>query len=74
MGNGWIKLHRKLLEWEWYDDSNAFRLFIHCLLKSNHEERQWRGIVINRGEFVTSQESLSKELKLSEKMGKMIDV
>ena len=65
MMEGWIKLHRKLLEWEWYDDANVFRLFVHCVLKANHAEKNWRGIIIKTGEFVTSTDKLSSELRLS---------
>ena len=28
---GWIKLHRSLLEWEWYDDVNTKCLWI-CII------------------------------------------
>lgn len=62
---GWIKLHRGLLEWEWYDEPNVFRLFLHCILKANHSDKSWRGSVIKRGEFVTSLQNLSNETKLS---------
>ena len=62
---GWISLHRKLVEWEWYSDANTMRLFVHCLLKANHVDKKWRGIDIYRGQFLTSIESLSRELRLS---------
>lgn len=62
---GFLYLHRKLAEWEWYDDANTMRLFIHCLIFANYKEKQWRGICINRGQFVTSQSKLAQELKLS---------
>lgn len=65
MNNGWIKLHRKLLEWEWYDDANTFRLFIHCLLKANHTPKKWRGENIDKGQFITSLSNLSHETGLS---------
>jgi hypothetical protein len=64
---GWIKLHRGLLDWEWYDDPKVFRLFIHCLLKANYEDKDWRGTKIFRGSFVTSLQKLSCETKLSVK-------
>ncbi len=67
MSNGWISLHRKLLDWEWYDDPNTMRLFIHCLLRANFEATKWRGIDIERGQFITSYSSLASELKLSPK-------
>lgn len=65
--NGFITLHRKFLEWEWYDDANTMRLFVHCLLKANWKERKWRGEVIPRGSFITSLGKLSEELHLTRK-------
>jgi len=67
MSSGWISLHRKLLDWEWYDDPNTMRLFIHCLLRANFESTKWRGHDIERGQFITSYATLSSELKLSPK-------
>jgi len=65
--DGWIKLHRQMCSWEWYDDANVFRLFIHLLLNANHEDIIWRGVEIKRGQKFTSVKHLSEELKLSEK-------
>lgn len=64
---GWIKLHRSMLDWEWYDDFNTCRLFVHCLLKANHKEKKWKGISIPRGSFFTSLDSLSNETGLSKR-------
>ena len=63
--NGWITLHRKITEWEWYTDINTCHLFIYCLLKANHKTKNWRGIKINRGTFITSLDTISKETGLS---------
>ena len=62
---GWIKLHRKLLEWEWYDEPNTFRLFMHCLLKANHKDNNYRGQLVKAGSFLTSRDLLAKETGLS---------
>ena len=62
---GWIKFHRKFIKWEWYDDINTSRLFIHCLLRANHRNKKWRGIIIKKGQFITSLSKLSKETGLS---------
>lgn len=62
---GWISLHRKFTEWEWYQDLNVKSLFIHCLLKANFKDKEWRGILIKRGQFFTSLNNLSHELNLS---------
>jgi len=63
--DGWISLHRKMLEWEWYTDANVCRTFIHCLLKANYKTKKWRGITIKRGSFITSIKNLSHETGLS---------
>lgn len=60
--NGFIIINRKMLEWEWYQDTNTKTLFIHCLLKANWKNSKFQGIEIPRGSFVTSLQSLSEEL------------
>lgn len=65
MNNGWIKTHRKITEWEWYQDSNVFRVFFHLLLTANHEAKKWRGIEVKRGQKITSYQHLAEELGLS---------
>jgi len=62
---GYIKLHRKIIEWEWYDDMNTKCLFLHILFKANHKDKKWRGNIIKRGSFITSLENLSKEVGLT---------
>lgn len=64
---GFIALHRKILEWEWYDDMNVCRLFIHCLLKANYTDKEWRGVVVRRGTFISTYDKLSQETGLSVK-------
>tara|TARA_R110002153_G_scaffold238168_4_gene392461 strand:- start:14066 stop:14767 length:702 start_codon:yes stop_codon:yes gene_type:complete len=65
MSSGWIKLHRQLLEWEWYDDTNTKCLFLHCLLRANHSDTEWRGHKIKRGQFLTSVDTLTRETGLT---------
>jgi hypothetical protein len=66
MSHGWIKLHRSLLDWEWYTDQNTSRLFIHLLLRANHKDKKWRGISIQKGQLLTGRKALAKETGLSE--------
>ena len=63
--SGWIKLHRQILEWEWYSDNNCFRLFLHLLLKANHKEKRFKGIELKVGSIVTSRDLLARETGLS---------
>ncbi|MEE9351689.1 MAG: hypothetical protein V3U78_05470 [Thiotrichaceae bacterium] len=67
MDNGWIKLHRSFLNWEWYDSQNTSRLFIHCLLKANHKDGKHQGDIVPRGTFLTSLDILSQQTGLSVK-------
>jgi len=59
--SGFIKLHRKIIEWEWYDDINTKCLFLHLLLTCNFEDKKWRGIDIKRGQIVTGRNRLAEE-------------
>ena len=63
--NGFVKLHRSLLKWEWYDDPNTMRLFVHLLLTVSIETSKWHGETIKRGERIVSYPALSKELHIS---------
>ncbi len=63
--NGWIKIHRKLLEWEWADEPNMVALWIHLLLNANLTDKKYRGKTIPRGSFKTSLNELSAETGLS---------
>jgi DNA replication protein DnaD len=63
---GWIKLHRKFLKWEWYSDSEMVHLFLHLLLKANHAPKKWKGITIEKGQVLTGRKVLSREINMSE--------
>lgn len=62
---GWTKLHRRFLKWEWYDKSEMVHLFIHLLLSANHEDGKWRGIPVKRGQLITGLNTLKKETGIS---------
>ena len=63
--SGFIKLDRKILDWEWWDDITTFRLFMTILLMANWEDKKWKGKTIKRGQLWTSLPSLSKKARLS---------
>jgi DnaD/phage-associated family protein len=63
--NGHIKLHRSLLNWEWYSDLNTRVLFIHLLLVANWRPERWQGVMVERGQRATSYASLANETGLS---------
>lgn len=63
--SGWLKLHRKIDQWEWYADTNVFRVFMHLLIKANHKDGRFMGQPVPKGSVVTGREALSKETSLS---------
>jgi len=64
--NGWIKLHRKFLKWEWMTKPDMVVVFLYLLLSANSEDGQWQGITIKRGQVITGRKIMSKNLKISE--------
>ena len=58
--NGYIKLYRSFLNWEWHDNEYMLTVFIHCLMLANWKDKRWHGQVIERGSFITSYEKLAK--------------
>lgn len=60
-----MKLHRAILQWEWYRDQNTKCLFIHILLKACFDKCNHKGIDLSRGQVVSSLSKLSEETALS---------
>lgn len=65
MDEGYIKIHRKLINWEWYSNKNDRLVWLHCLLKANWNNGYFEGKEIPRGSFVTSYKNLAKEIGIS---------
>jgi len=61
----YVKISRKILEWEWYTDINTKVLFLHILLKANWKQGRFQGTEVPRGSFVTSQQNLALETGLT---------
>jgi len=66
MGNGWIKLHRKFVKWEWFHNSEMVHLFLYLVLSANHEPGRWQGQDIARGQLVTGRFTLSENTGISQ--------
>lgn len=63
---GWIKLHRKMLDWEWYSDVPTKLVFMHLLLIVNREATTYRGKSIPKGGKVIGRKKISVDTGLSE--------
>ena len=65
MDDGYILIHRKIINWQWYSNKNDRLLFIHCLISANWKDGWFNGEKIPRGSFATSLSNLSKECGLT---------
>lgn len=65
MNIGFVKMHRTILDWEWYSDTPTRSVFMHLILTANHQEKKWMGTTIKPGQLITSLGSLADALGLS---------
>jgi len=66
--DGWIKLHRTFLKWEWLDKSEMVLIWIYLILKANHKDSKWHGIEVKRGQLITSRQNIARDTHLSEQI------
>ncbi|HDR8024116.1 TPA: hypothetical protein QCY54_003081 [Bacillus cereus] len=63
--SGWIKIHRKITESAIWSDPRKLKLWMLCLLKASHKEREVlvgnKLVKLEAGQFVTGRDSLAEE-------------
>ena len=64
---GFIKLHRSILKWEWWQDANTTRVFLYLLLNANWEDSRFQGYNVPKGSLVTSYDSIAANLDISQR-------
>lgn len=64
---GWIKIYRSLIYWEWADVPEMVALWVRLIIRATHEDSQWHGVTISRGQLVTTVAKLAAESGLSVK-------
>ena len=64
---GYIKLHRKMVHWEWYDNINTKAVFLDLLIWAQHKDSKWRGHTVLRGQLITSPAKIGARIGLSYK-------
>lgn len=62
---GYVKIYRSILDWEWAGNPEMLGFWVYMLMKAETTPRKWRGMVIKRGQFVTTVRELSEETGLS---------
>ncbi len=63
--HGFVMLHRKILDWEWYADTSVRSVFIHLLLLASFKKTSWQGQALLPGQVITSYGHISTSLGLS---------
>ena len=70
--SSYIKLFRKLLNSPIFENEKALKIWIWCLLKATHREREQlvgRQVVhLEKGQFVFGRKKASEELKMKERI------
>ncbi|MGX8702821.1 MAG: hypothetical protein ACSW8H_00045 [bacterium] len=63
----WMKLHYKMLNWEWIGCPDTVALWVNLLLRAKQRTVRANGITCRRGQVVTSRSQLARECGLSER-------
>ena len=67
---GWVKLHRKLLESPVFQNEKLLKVFVWCLLKASHTEHAelvgLQKVSLHPGQFVYGRHKAAEELKIKE--------
>ena len=63
--NGFIKIHRNILDWQHWGEPNVVSVFLTLLLLANHKKGWWQGLKCGRGETFVTIDTLSNITKLS---------
>ena len=65
LDNGYVKLWRSMLTWEWHDDPNTVTVYLHLILLASINTSIWHGIEIPRGSLVSSYAKIAKQTGLT---------
>ena len=66
MIQGFLRISRNIVDWDWYTDANTFRVFMHLLFTANYKDSNYKGVEVKRGQVITSRMEIAKALRMSE--------
>ena len=67
---GWIKIYRSFKEWQHYSNPVMVQLLLHLLLSANYEDVERNGMLLKRGQYLTSINKLASELGITVKVAR----
>ena len=62
---GYIKIHRKFRDWEWYSEPVVKDVFLHLLITASWEDNRYKGHEIKAGQTIITVSGLASELGVS---------
>lgn len=62
----YIKVDRKIVDWEWFEDGNMVKLWLYLLVNAKYKDTKKNGIRIKRGQLITGRKKLADELGMTE--------
>lgn len=65
LDNGYIKLWRSMLTWEWYDDPPTKTVYLHLILTASISPSIWHGVEIPRGSLISSYRKIAEQTGLT---------
>ena len=63
----YIKLDRKISDWEWFTDGNMVKLWIYLLTHANYKDTSFQGHELKSGDVIVGRKILAERLKMSER-------
>lgn len=67
---GWIRVHRKIIDAPWFSKSEYVHLWLYLLLKANHKDQEVfignEKVLVKRGQLLTSRHKLSEVVHVQE--------
>lgn len=68
--DGWVSIHRKIIDAPWFNKSEYVHLWLYLLLKANYEDKEVfignEKVLVKRGEILTSRHKLSEVVHIQE--------
>lgn len=63
----YIKLFRKVRDWEHYQDSKTFHLYVHFILSAVRKPTKYCGVSLKPGQYLTTYDDLQEDTGLCRK-------
>lgn len=64
---GYIKVDRRITEWEWFNDGNVLKVWLYLLVNAQYHDTRYQGIEVKRGQLITGRKKLAERLGMSER-------